>query len=140
MNKQEMVKEMNQMHVEHANSLSKLSKMLDSSGENGVLLWLRENGDEVFAVDIIEHFGLTPGRVANIVKKLQERGYIERHQNFQDMRKVHITLTESGRSHAEDLYNQLGTKHMQIVDALGEEDAEQIIRIMNKVISILENQ
>ena len=130
---------MNKLHIENARGLTKLSYQFVSSGESGVLLWLREQKDEIFAVDIIDHFGLTPGRVANIVKKLEERGFIERQHSFQDLRKYCIRLTESGRNQAEKLYAEMTQIHQQFIEILGEEESLHALSIMNKILPILES-
>ena len=139
MNKEELVQEMNKMHIENAKTLTKLSYEFVSSGESGVLLWLREQQDEVFAVDIIDHFGLTPGRVANIVKKLEERGFIERQHSFQDLRKYCIHLTEAGRQQADTLFENMNQRHMQFIETLGEEESIHALNILNKIMPVLES-
>ena len=60
------------IHIDKARDIAMLANTFNAGGEDGVLLWLhRQDADSpVYAYDICEHFGLTPGRVANIIKKL----------------------------------------------------------------------
>lgn len=131
--------ELNRLHIDHAKLLSKVADALSSNGETGVMLWLNQQDGEVFAVDIIEHFGLTPGRVANIVKKLEEKGYIQRRQSYEDLRKSYIRLTDSGSLYTNDLYKRMNANHLQIIKALGEEDTAHAMRILQKIISFLDS-
>ena len=139
LNREELVQEMNNLHIEHAKKINQLLSQFASSGEPGVLLYLREQQGETYAVDIIDHFGLTPGRVANIVKKLEERGFIERQISFQDMRKYCIQLTDSGRVQADKLYEQMSQKHLKFIEALGEDEIIHVIGNLNKILPILES-
>lgn len=121
MDKQKTVHEMNQIHIDHAKQLTQIANALSSSGESGVLLWLNQQEEDVFATDIIDHFGLTPGRVANIMKKLEDKGYVFRQHPNDDLRRSYIRLTETGRDFAEKLYQQMSENNENIINAFGEE-------------------
>ena len=118
---QKIVHEMNQIHIDHAKQLTQIANALSSSGESGVLLWLNQQEEDVFATDIIDHFGLTPGRVANIMKKLEDKGYVFRQHPNDDLRRSYIRLTETGRDFAEKLYQQMSENNENIINAFGEE-------------------
>ena len=138
MDTKQIALEMNQLHIEHARQLMQIAALFSSGGEAGVLLWLGRQTDEVFSTDIIEHFGLTPGRVANIVKKLEERGFIQRKINYEDLRRTYITLTEAGYRYAEQLYDELTEKHINIIEALGDENAADAVHLLQKTVSVIE--
>ena len=78
MRAEDYAEKLNKLDIEHPQALKRLRMALASGGEEGVLRWLDQRRQDTYAVDIIEHFGLTAGRVANIMKKLEERGYITR--------------------------------------------------------------
>lgn len=130
---------LNRIRLAHPKQLTQLANFLLTSGEDWVLLWIRSQNKKIFAIDITEHFGLTPGRVANIIKKLEERGFIERQQYFGDLRKACINLTESGFSHAETLYKNMNGSHAQFINDLDEKDSTQVIQILQKIITLMEN-
>ena len=121
MDKQKTIHEMNQIHIDHAKQLTQIANALSSSGESGVLLWLNQQEEDVFATDVIDHFGLTPGRVANIMKKLEDKGYVFRQHPNDDLRRSYIRLTESGRVFAEKLYHQMSENNENIINSFGEE-------------------
>lgn len=139
MNIEQAAEKLNQFQIEHAGVLSRMANSLEAGGETGVLLWISRQQNEVFAIDVIRHFDLTPGRVANIIKKLEEKGYIERRQNTEDLRKSFIRITETGKQQSDRIYMQMNEKHIQILAALGEEDCSQTMRILHRLISLYEN-
>lgn len=135
MNIEQAAQELNQLQIDHAKALTRTATSPAAGGEIGVLLWLKEQQNEVFAIDIIEHFGLTPGRVANILKRLEEKKFIERRHNTEDLRKTFIRLTESGMQFAEEQFTHLTNRHTQLFSALGEEDTRHTLRILRKIIA-----
>ena len=139
MNIEKLTDELNQIHIDQAKQLSQIANALSSSGETGVLLWLRQQQGDVFAVDIIEHFGLTPGRVANIVKKLESKGYISRQHTFEDLRKSSICLTDSGTVYADELYRQMSSNHKNIINSIGEEKILESMENLKKLIALMDD-
>ena len=139
MSTEQAAQELNQLQIEHAKALSRTANPTAAGGENGVLLWLSRQKNEVFAIDIISHFGLTPGRVANIIKRLAEKGYIERRDNIEDLRKTFIRITESGAQQANQIYDSMTARHVQLFASLGEEDTAHTLRILRKIITLTEN-
>ena len=135
---QRTAEELSQMHIDQAKFLAQMGNAISASGETGVLLWLSQRTQDTFAIDIVDHFGLTPGRVANIIKRLEQRGYIERTQASDDQRKACIFLTDAGRDRANVFLDEMNTGHARILQALGEEDAAHAMRILRKIISLIE--
>lgn len=135
MRTEKIAEELNQIQIEQARQLSQLANMFSLNGETGVMLWLNQQQTDIFAIDIIEHFGLTAGRVANIVKKLEQKGYITREHNIEDLRKSHITLTRSGIDYANEQYSLMNENHMSFIKSLGEEDAGAALRIIKLLLS-----
>ena len=129
----ELIEELGRLHVHSARAMLRLCAALTDSGEAGVLLWLSERPGGVCAVDVSAHLGLTQGRVANIVKKLDERGWIARSQGNADQRLRVITLTGDGARQAESLRRDMTSRHKALVKALGEEDAERMTDILRRL-------
>jgi len=132
-----LAEKLSQMHIDDAKLLTQIANALSANGEMGVLLWLNQQEEDIYAIDIIEHFGLTPGRVANILKKLEQRQLIGRQQDVEDQRKFRIFLTEKGISRANALYEQMNDSHTRILAALGHEDALEGMRILQRIISLV---
>lgn len=132
-----LANELSQMHIDYAKLLAQIANALCANGETGVLLWLSQQEKAVYATDIIEHFGLSPGRVANILKRLEQQQLIERQADADDQRRLHISLTEKGISCANAFYDQMNSCHAHMLEALGQEDAAEGMRILRRVISLV---
>ena len=138
MTTEELAVQMCEMHIDHARFLSYIAAELTKSGESGMLLWLaRQNGD-VYATDAAEHFGLTPGRVANILKKLEERGFLVREKDPEDQRKVKLSLTPLGERIAGELSRKMLETNRRVIDFFGQEDTEELIGLLSKWITAAE--
>lgn len=135
-----MAKELSQLHIDQARLLARLGSSLSASGEAGVLLWLSQQSQDTFAMDIVEHFCLTPGRVANIIKRLEQRGYVKREHVADDRRRVRVSLTDSGRERAEACFDEMNAGHLRMLEALGEKDAAHVMRILRRVIALIDQQ
>lgn len=120
MNVQDYAEKLNRLDIEHPQALKRIRTMLSSGGEDGVLRWMDLRQQDTYAMDISEHFGLTAGRVANIIKKLEERGYVKRLTDSDDQRRARLFLTEGGRRKAAALHQDLNRRNEQLVQLLGE--------------------
>ncbi|MBQ8151307.1 MAG: MarR family transcriptional regulator [Firmicutes bacterium] len=133
MSKDELALKLSQIQIDQARLLSQMSQFFSKSGETGVILWLSQRKTPAYSVDIVDHFGLTPGRVANIIKKLEEHGYILRQQDDEDLRKAHIILTPEGKEIARAEFERMNSSNGKIVEELGEEDTVQWIDLLTKM-------
>ena len=75
----------------------------------------------------------TPSAISQTLKSLEEKGLITRHRDEGDCRAVTVRLTDEGRA-----FNARGHElHEQMIDEvlefLGPEDAEQFVRIMERL-------
>lgn len=113
------------------------AKTLDAtttSGEDGVLLWLFMQDRAAMAGELARALGLTSGRIANILKKLDEKGMITRTMGTEDKRKVYISLTESGRERIENKKRSEIAQYDAVLSKLGDEDAQEYLRITRKIL------
>ena len=75
---------------------------------------------------------LTP----DVLKTLEAKGLVYRSHDTVDHRKVFVTLTDEGVRYTEEAFDRIHKRISAIIDALGEEDTEEFIRISKKIISI----
>lgn len=136
---EETAKELDQIQISHPQAMAQIADALSVNGEAGVLIWLKQRREETFAIDITQHFGLTAGRVANIIRKLEEKGFLERKTLFEDQRKSQIVLTEKGLLYAESLHQKMNKNHNLLLESLGEENAAQAAKFLKHLIISLEN-
>jgi len=130
--------ELDQLHIDHTQAFSRIAGVLAQNGESGVLIWLSRRNAETYATDIIEHFGLTPGRVANIVKRLETRGDIRRLQDREDLRRVRIYLTDQGTARAGTLFEEMHEAHARLLRELGESQAREMLLLLRRYLGASE--
>lgn len=87
---------------------------------------------------IAESSHLSPARVANVLRALEEKGDIAREHSRQDRRRVAVSLTDAGRARLDqgkaDFEDQAGAFLAQ----LGREDAEEALRILRRINQIVD--
>ena len=86
------------MHEEYFRESFQLGARFSTPGEDGILLCLLANDQEMLPGELLEKTGLTTGRIANILKALEKKDLISRLRDGGDKRKVHVRLTEKGWS------------------------------------------
>ena len=128
------------LHFEHYRGLSRMTGEIVSAGEDGVLLCLLNAGRSMLSGEIVSRMGLTTGRVANILKHMEACGMILRAQDREDKRRVHVSLTDSGRERAEEALRELADSHRALLDHLGARDAGELLRLLRRCASYYETK
>ena len=121
--------------IQYPEQSARFARLFSAGGESGVLLWLCAQQKPVFAMDISARFGLTPGRVANIVKGLEVRGWIERRTDGEDQRRIHILPTEAGRQYADTVRQTMIDTDAELFRIFGQEDARSLMEILKHSIA-----
>lgn len=132
-----MAKELVEMQVENARPLSRIADCIAARGETQILLMLAHRNEAVCAGVLTEHVGLTSGRVANILKQLERKGYIERTPGTDDRRKVLVCLTASGRQYAKQVYQKEMDGYARLLRVLGGQDAQEFVRLIKQGAKLL---
>lgn len=83
---------------------------------------------------------ISTARVATTLNALEEKGWIARQMDDRDRRKIRVTLTDAGRDFVKRQQQKLTADTEAILRALGERDAEEYLRIMDRVIEYIEAQ
>lgn len=102
-------------------------------------------GEGQILICLIEKNGLTPGtlsdiselgsgRVANILKSMEEKGYIVRKKDDNDKRKVLVYITDEGKKWHEENKRRVEEEVDSVLKYIGEQDTKELIRILNKVV------
>jgi DNA-binding MarR family transcriptional regulator len=109
-------------------------------GEVRVLTYIANYTDEhpnkeVLPSDISKALSMTNPRVSSILNNLEKKGYVKREFSTLDRRKVYIHITKEGTSYIASI--SLKTKGLfdSIVNKVGEDDARELVRILQKVSS-----
>ena len=125
--------ELCQTHFQYAKVLNRINDDLAYSGEDGIIVWLGQRDKPCNAVDIAENFNLSAGRVANIIKQLENKGYVFRIQDGTDLRKRTIKLTDEGSRYAKRRFEHIIHTQMKLFEKIGYDDSVELVRIMRKL-------
>ena len=115
---------------------SKMNRtVLDSiRGEYGVLRYLMFEEDGVKAGTLTEKLHVVPGRMTDILKSLEYKGFILRRKEESDKRMVRVFLTDAGKREAEEKRHQIHLEYRGLIEQLGEKDATEFIRLLKIVL------
>ncbi len=104
-----------------------------SRGEMAVLAYLSFQKSPVNPTVLSEVFDLSTARIANTLNALEKKRYIERTHDTADRRKVTVSLTRQGSDFAKAKYDETIGGLRQLLDALGEKDTEEFLRICARI-------
>ena len=81
--------------------------------------------------------GVTDARIANALRVLEARGLVCRSPSPVDRRRVEVTLTDLGRAFVRD--HTLAAERLiaGFLSELGEEDAQDLVRVLDRVLDVL---
>ncbi len=113
-------------------------------GEMAVLLMLHlaeGAGDPPLTPSVIaERAHLTSARTANVLRTLEEKGWIVREHATDDRRRVTVTLTEAGDAERKRRRRDFEEHAAAFIARLGEDDAREAIRILKRCNEIVEDE
>lgn len=133
----DLVKEACAIHMLFAKDVYKVIENFINRGENRILLWLWQQ-ENPCAADVIEYFGLSAGRVSNILKALEGKGCLYRERSAEDHRISYIVLTEKGQTQAEKIYENLHLVFHQFFETIGENDARSFLDFEKKIMNLMQ--
>lgn len=107
-----------------------------SSGEQGILNYLNFVRDGVMAGELSREIGITTGRTAIALKKLESKGLVRRQISEEDRRCVQVCITPAGKDAAEDLRTKVLDATVYVLTELGEQDAQEYVRIVKRIAAL----
>ena len=90
--------------------------------------------------DISTHFNITPAAVSQGMKHLEKKEWIERVIFEDDRRSVYIRISEKGKEALEENEQHMIQNLLGFIEWIGEEDAQALIRIMEKAAVYVEKK
>ena len=105
-------------------------------GEIFILEHLARKNDTMLPGELSAMMGGSSARTAIALRNLEQKGYIERDIDKKDRRKILVSITEDGRKLAREEREEVANRMKIILDELGEDDAREYIRIVNRIIEI----
>ena len=93
------------------------------------------SGDLVKMSDISSYLQVTPAAVSQFIKGYEKKGWVERVVLETDRRSVYIKVSDEARQVMKSCEKHMTESLYQFIEALGEEDAEAFLRIMEKAVA-----
>lgn len=106
----------------------KLPKGMEMS-HFSVLNHLNHTGEKTPA-QLARNFHLTKGAMTNTLKRLEASGYIHIRPDWDDARRKQVSISDTGRAIRELAMTQLFPEFEKIVEALGDQNIKQTLRVL----------
>jgi len=118
-----------QMRRNYSESLRELHLYV---GQDNLLyrLWL---GDGVTQMQLCEHLKCEPPTVTNMVKSLEQNGFIYRKRDLKDARIMRIFLTEKGRALEKPVEMKWREQQEKLLQSISEEDRLILRQLMQQM-------
>jgi DNA-binding MarR family transcriptional regulator len=83
----------------------------------------------MYAGEVAEHMHVSSARVATVLGKLEEKGYIERRMDKEDRRRIEVLLTDEGRSLIGGQKIEMKRRLASAFKRMGRKDTEEFLRL-----------
>ncbi len=125
---------------DHVNAEKLLANLKFSlKGENLLLAILFDLGGISTPSKLIENLDFTAARLSAITKSLEGKRFIKKVQNENDKRSTIITITDEGSAYYDRLRQEILQNALNIIEQLGENDVREFLRIMRKLMTIVDD-
>lgn len=107
-----------------------------AQGECFVLRCLLRATTPLMPSDLSAMTQSSTARIAVVLNTLEKKGYITRAIDQTDRRRVLVTITPEGAAYIRGIREQLRGRMCQLLEELGEADAEEYLRITERILTI----
>lgn len=98
-----------------------------------ILYYLKYAEKEVIAGDLARELGVSPPRIANLLKKMEKHGTVTRRPSAEDARRIVVEITPAGIACVTESEAQSLAFMEFLLDKVGLEDLNELIRISYKI-------
>ncbi|WP_421857080.1 MarR family winged helix-turn-helix transcriptional regulator [Oricola sp.] len=102
------------------------------AGQEGVMELLSTAESRTLG-EIATALGVKPPTVTRTVTRLQEQGFVERHESPVDARQVQVRLTESGKNVIDNMHAAVAQAEEQAFGSLKKKERKQLAKILTKI-------
>lgn len=131
---EEFVDSMSKMRKSHKSPGAVLHELM--SGEYALLSLLSEEG-ETSPGKLSKALDRSAARIANTLKTLETKGFVKRSYDKIDRRRVLVSITEKGKAFVVRKKAECTAMMANLMERLGEKDAEELIRLEKKAATLL---
>lgn len=108
-----------------------------SRGELYVLQMLADKR-EAQPADICTGLDVTSARVAALLNNMERKGWVKRRPDPSDRRKIRVAITDAGEAKAREFRRGVFGFVSRLLKELGERDTRELLRILDRLIELLE--
>jgi DNA-binding MarR family transcriptional regulator len=106
-------------------------------GEACIIYVIAQKGGGVLPGEISNEMGISSARTAVALNNLEKKGLITRQMDRSDRRKILVDLTLAGQILVEHHNRTMLESAVRIIEALGERDAKELVRILGKLAAVM---
>lgn len=110
-----------------------------AKGEKFIICYLYQH-EKALPGEIAGQMRTTTAHVAKMLRSLDERGIVSRTLDETDRRRILVSLTDKGKEVAKSYAEEVTGMLEKLLMTLGEQDAEDYVRITKKVVGVLNQQ
>ena len=129
-----------QLLTEFCSMHQRISRFADTalSGEMAVMRALILAGGSLPARALYAHSWVSSARIANILRALEAKGWVEREHSKTDRRRVHVTVTDKGFHDLEIKHREFEDRTAAFLEQLGETDTQEMVRLLRRANEIID--
>ena len=86
--------------------------------------------------ELSREMGVSTARTAVLLRQLEERGMLQRQADATDSRQTLVTITPAGLQAAQEKWEQVVHAVAALLEQLGPEDAQALLRIQGRLLQI----
>ena len=90
------------------------------------------------AGDLAKTMEVSPARVAILLKKMEESGFISRYTSSKDARRVIVQITPAGVAYVEDMKERTLNKVESLLNQVSKEELYTYVKISRKIREAME--
>lgn len=119
----------------------RISRSADKAlgGEMAVMRALMLAGGSLTPSELADRAWVSSARIANILRALEAKGWVEREHSKTDRRRVHVTVTEKGRQDLEIKRREFEDRAAVFLEQLGEADTNELVRLLRRTNQIIDH-
>ena len=117
-----------------------VSRFVDQamSGEMAVMRALMLAGGSLTPSELADRAWVSSARIANILRALEGKGWVERGHSKTDRRRAHVTVTDKGRQDLEIKRREFEDRTAAFLEQLGETDTQEMVRLLRRATEIID--
>lgn len=129
-----------QLFTEFGSMHQHVSRFVDQamSGEMAVMRALMLAGGSLTPSELADRAWVSSARIANILRALEGKGWVEREHSKTDRRRVHVTVTDKGRQDLGIKRREFEDRTAAFLEQLGETDTQEMVRLLRRANEIID--